>query len=303
MSAFVSFDRFDDIDAQAEQLVGFDQHYQQIEPGRYEGAFLTHDVPDLSIAIEQTNRALHQEGAGPTGQVSAVFLMESGTHLSRVNGRDFTTDDVLLVTEGGSYETVISAGAVPAVVSLPATLLAGSDPTYGSDAGCVRQARNPGLAAGLRSLVVASVPGLDPSRSADAGRAAEARSRDAGRALMNWLRGDASGRNERSHETFRWARSILAEDIAADISVAQLARAVGVSRRTLDTSFRASVGVSPARFTKLLRLNHARRLIEAGDHSIASAASLSGLHHFGRFSRDYREHFGELPSSTLARTR
>ena len=120
---------------------------------------------------------------------------------------------------------------------------------------------------------------------------------------MNRLRGDASGYSERSHETFRWARSILVDDIAADISVAELARAVGVSRRTLDTSFRASAGVSPARFKKLLRLNHARRLIESGDHSIATAASLSGLHHFGRFSRDYREHFGELPSSTLARTR
>ena len=303
MSAFVSFDRFDDIDAQAEQLVGFDQHYQQIEPGRYAGAFLTHDVPDLSIAIEQTNRALHQEGAGPAGQVSAVFLMEAGSHLSRVNGQHFTADDVLLVTEGGSYETVISAGAIPAVVSLPAALLAGSNPADDIDTGRVRHARNAGLAAELRSLLFASVPGLQPSRSAEAGPTTEARSRDAARALMNRLRGDASGYSERSHETFRWARSILVDDIAADISVAELARAVGVSRRTLDTTFRASAGVSPARFKKLLRLNHARRLIESGDHSIATAASLSGLHHFGRFSRDYREHFGELPSSTLARTR
>lgn len=301
MSSFVSFDRFEDIDAQADQLVGFEQHYEQIEPGRYAGAFLTHEVADLSIAIEQTNRTLHQEGAGPAGQLSAVFLLDSGDRPSRVNGKHFTNDDVLLVTEGGSYETVIAAGAVPAVVSLPVGVQPGSSLVLDYNPGAARQARNTGLAAGLRSLVLASVPGLDQRPSAPTRLASEARCRESGHALMDRLRCDVSGIGERSHDTFRWARSILMDDIAAEISVVELARAVGVSRRTLDTSFRASVGVSPARFKKLLRLNHARRLIQGGNQSVASAASLSGLYHFGRFSRDYRELFGELPSVTLER--
>lgn len=302
MSESVSFDRFDDIDAQAEQLVGFEQHYQQIEPGHYAGAFLTHEIADLSIAIEQTNRALYQMGAGPSGQLSAVFLLDEGDRPSRVNGQEFSTDDVLLVTEGGSYETVITAGAVPAVLSLPA-MSSTLDPVADYEVGSVRQARDAGLATSLRLLVRASVPGFTAPWSARTGSVADTRTQQAGQALMTRLRCRVFEGGVPSHGTFRWARSILVQDIAADISVAELARAVGVSRRTLDASFRASVGVSPARFRKLLRLNHARRLIEGGHHSVASAASVSGLHHLGRFSRDYRMLFGELPSSTRSRMR
>ena len=107
----------------------------------------------------------------------------------------------------------------------------------------------------------------------------------------------------RSVGIFREACSVLVGDQASQQSVASVARSVGVSRRTLDEVFKGNVGVTPGRFRKVFRLNKARRLIETGQHSVTTAAGLSGLHHLGRFSQDYNELFGELPSVALRRVR
>lgn len=301
MSGSVTFAQFDSIDAQAEQLVGFDQHYQQLEPGNYSGAFLTDEVGDLSLAVEQTNRALHQVGAGASGHLTAVFLMQEGEQQSRVNGQEFTSGDVLLIPAGSEYESVIMAGAVPAVISIPAA----PDPDRGAASGCdlsiVRRTTNARLAADFRSVVRNAIPNSEPATPSDRPPRSIAQTEEVGRALMTRLRCEVSGDATRSYHTFRWARSILISDLSVDTSIGELARAVGVSRRTLDASFLASVGVSPARFRKLLRLNRARRLLQTGQHSVTSAASMSGLHHLGRFSNDYRALFSELPSTTRAR--
>ena len=113
----------------------------------------------------------------------------------------------------------------------------------------------------------------------------------------------AEGSSHGSILLYRAARDVMLDALAESLSMPEIAARVGTSRRTLEQAFDNCAAVSPARFLKLLRLNNARRLIESGRHSVSHAATSSGLQHLGRFSSDYHELFGELPSRTALRAK
>jgi AraC-like DNA-binding protein len=87
--------------------------------------------------------------------------------------------------------------------------------------------------------------------------------------------------------------------------LADLARVVGVSVRTLEYAFRDVVGMGPLAYVRIQRLNQARRClleIRSGRVTVSEVALDHGFGHFGYFARDYKTLFGELPSETLARS-
>lgn len=86
------------------------------------------------------------------------------------------------------------------------------------------------------------------------------------------------------------------------LSVEQLAAAAGVSERTLRDAFQQYVGVAPVRYLNRRTLHQVRRALKAADPSRATVTEIAtrfGVWQLGRFARDYRYLFGELPSETL----
>jgi AraC family ethanolamine operon transcriptional activator len=82
-------------------------------------------------------------------------------------------------------------------------------------------------------------------------------------------------------------------------SVQELARALGVTRRALEYAFTSALEVSPGRYLLARRLNQARSDLHAPVHpSVTDTALQHGFRHLGRFSGQYRQLFGELPSQT-----
>lgn len=90
-------------------------------------------------------------------------------------------------------------------------------------------------------------------------------------------------------------------------TTAELARAVGVTGRTLQRTFQESFGLSPKRYLLLRELHAIRRSLQAAaaaeDATVADVLVRHGVWEFGRFAARYRRHFGELPSATLRRAR
>lgn len=82
----------------------------------------------------------------------------------------------------------------------------------------------------------------------------------------------------------------------------ELARALGVSVRTLQTATRAVHGVSLHHHLRLKRLWSTRIQLMTGGAglSVKAAALGNGFWHLGDFSRAYKMTFGEAPSETLA---
>jgi transcriptional regulator GlxA family with amidase domain len=78
-------------------------------------------------------------------------------------------------------------------------------------------------------------------------------------------------------DPLRDAQQLIANHPDADLSVAALARHVGMSERNFARCFRDEVGMTPARYVEQVRLETARRLLEETDESIEAIARATGF--------------------------
>jgi transcriptional regulator GlxA family with amidase domain len=89
-------------------------------------------------------------------------------------------------------------------------------------------------------------------------------------------------------------------------SVSELCAIIRVSERTLSTCSVKYLGLSPAQYIRLRRLNLVRAALLRAGPTTASVAQIAQQYWFselGRFARTYRKLFGESPSATLRRAR
>ena len=78
-------------------------------------------------------------------------------------------------------------------------------------------------------------------------------------------------------DPLRDAQHHIAEHPSADLSVAALARRVGMSERNFARCFRDEVGMTPARFVEQTRIETARRLLEETDEGVEAIARTAGF--------------------------
>lgn len=89
--------------------------------------------------------------------------------------------------------------------------------------------------------------------------------------------------------------------LCAPIALEDLARAAGVSARTLHIYCKRQHGIGPMEWLRNLRLDVARdKLQQSRTAQVTDVATTCGFGHLGRFSAYYRERFGELPRDTTA---
>lgn len=85
-------------------------------------------------------------------------------------------------------------------------------------------------------------------------------------------------------------------------TVAELAREVATSVRSLQEEFRRTLDTTPMAYLRQLRLEKVRQELaaaEPGTVSVTQVATRWGFVHLGRFAAAYSRAFGERPSTTL----
>jgi len=89
------------------------------------------------------------------------------------------------------------------------------------------------------------------------------------------------------------------------ITIEELVHETGVGARNMFLTFRKVRGYTPMAFLQRVRLEHARRQLQApgAGVSVVAVSLACGFHNTGHFARYYREAFNELPSETLAAAR
>ena len=100
------------------------------------------------------------------------------------------------------------------------------------------------------------------------------------------------------------ARAFIEEHFRETVPMGDLCRATGVGVRTVQRCFTKRFGVSVTSYLKAVRLDTAHRDLIAAHpsrDSVTTIALRNGCSHLGRFSSEYRERFGQLPSETLRR--
>jgi AraC-like DNA-binding protein len=98
------------------------------------------------------------------------------------------------------------------------------------------------------------------------------------------------------------AERYIRQNFASEITIELLARATGVSARTLFNGFGEYRNTTPMKFVKSLRLEIARRsLIEArlSGRKVIDVANAVGYNNLSQFSRDYKKRFFETPITTI----
>ncbi|MFF8265557.1 AraC family transcriptional regulator [Streptomyces virginiae] len=106
----------------------------------------------------------------------------------------------------------------------------------------------------------------------------------------------------------RRARDFCAEHAHEPISAADMARAAGLSVRSLREGFRRHLHTTPLTYLRSVRLGLVRRdLVAVAEgralDTVTDVALRWGFTHLGRFTGYYRETYGETPSQTLRNTR
>lgn len=94
----------------------------------------------------------------------------------------------------------------------------------------------------------------------------------------------------------------FSESIRAPITVPEYAAATGMSQRSLELAFKETLDITPRRYLRWHRLHsvHCDLLAsDAGSVTVTQVASHWGFNELGRFAVEYRQLFGESPSTTI----
>jgi AraC-like DNA-binding protein len=108
------------------------------------------------------------------------------------------------------------------------------------------------------------------------------------------------------HEGFRQlcrARDLLREPTEPSPTVADVARAVGMSPFHFIRQFEAVFGVTPHQYRTQARLDAAKALLALGQHSVTDVCMEVGFSSLGSFSALFARRFGEPPSAYRRRMR
>ncbi|HEX6020033.1 MAG TPA: helix-turn-helix domain-containing protein [Burkholderiaceae bacterium] len=303
------------IDEHVRQLQGWDLRYDQIDCGRFEGRFTDIRLPGLQLFAETTTRRIRQRGTllpdscgigamlQGRGALSingvqtgtGTLLMCNGTELDICTPPDCTVAGV--VVDADELQSAVESMADMGLRLEPDTLLAMTSPEA--------------ALAPWRGMLLSAIEVAVERPECLRDGAARQRMRDdllltLIDAMAGAYRDDGLLRiDSRKRVVDRACELVLARPDEPP-SLFEVCRRVGASPRKLGYCFQDTLGVSPGRYLKAMRLNAARRDLGRDDGpnvSVYEVAARWGFWHFGHFSADYKKLFAELPSETLRRAR
>lgn len=300
--------RSGDADAQAQAQPGWRQHYEQLSAGSFSGLVQHVQLPGLRLVREDSERALHQRGdLGQDAYGLALPLAMSGPAF--FNGQRVGLDQ-LMVGRGDALDLVtpeqfsLIAVAVQAELLLPLwERMYGRRPSAWIESQLVLPVRS-AAAAAVRKLHLQALQDLCADDSPISDETAVLQLRDA--LLIEWIealpeRVSPSELPTRaaSQRLVRQACELMLAHTDEPLSMLQVCRHMGASRRKLNYCFQDVLGISPLKYLRALRLNGVRRELRGGAASVQDAAARWGFWQMGEFAAAYRRQFGELPSQTL----
>jgi AraC-like DNA-binding protein len=111
-----------------------------------------------------------------------------------------------------------------------------------------------------------------------------------------------SDRRDARPATVQRAVSFIEANADVDITIADIARAAGVTARAVQLAFRRHLDITPAGYLRRVRLDQAHRQLQATDPDHDSVTAVAYRWGFGspsRFATYYRRAYGVPPSQTL----
>lgn len=303
-----------DADEQAECLRDWEQIYEQLSPGQFEGRFMEICFRGIQLFREVTNQSVHEEGLMRAGdRVLGVPVAMQGQ--GYFCGRPITSDAIMTMGGGDALAFTAPEHFDVVAVSIPSQELAQyardiehrdieralhNRPVIHASRECVNEFRGFLLTA-LESVsrtpamlkYAAMQKGLEQALLSSVVKAVGGDEGMAGRTTSS---------PSHRHKLVARAQDHMREHVEEPLTVEDLCRALKVSRRTLQYSFQEILQLNPVSYLRAMRLNGVRRMLKSTGpqrQSVQDIAARWGFWHLSHFANDYRRMFGELPSETL----
>jgi AraC family ethanolamine operon transcriptional activator len=303
---------FDDIDALAASAVEWNQEYEQIGRGHFQGHLTQLVMDKVQLGRESWSPGVLQRGSAPAGtwMFGLPISAKGSLHIRR---RPAPPGQLLVATSRDDVGFSATGATDLMIVVLPTLLIdrwvqtrKGIDkldidlPSPRWRLPVAEMTRRASLLSGLLQTLTERAPDFQTHQS---------RSRVEAKIFDVILDVIPSAEvieplHSRAHIA-RMALKLLHERLDDPPSITELCSALGVRERTLHLSCVEAFGRPPAMLLAELRLSAAHRVLmhPGAGTSVTAVASLYGFTHFGRFAAGYRRQFGELPSATLFKAR
>jgi AraC family ethanolamine operon transcriptional activator len=313
LSACFRVKRTREVDVHARNLAAWDQDYVQTSPGVFQGQVRELFDGPLQAFEEVANCATNQHCRPWQGGVWLGLSVPEQPAGLRFMGRPVGGHELMISDGSEAFDLQVPAGhGLYGLVFDPRELLGH---VHARDQAVTSPARIPGvrlqtLTPTQRFRLVGLLREVLRGLEADPGALAHEASRPSLReALMTVLadtlmpadQADAvTPRQQRRQDVVRRVRELVTEQPQDYLGVERLCSELHITRRTLQNCFQDSLGISPASYLRLVRLNAVRRELRNGtaDQTIGDVAARWGFWHMGHFSHDYKALFGETPSHT-----
>ena len=303
-----------DVDDQAQALDGWQQRYEQLSAGRFEGHAWQLVMDEGMLLREHTNRHLREQITPPPGHLVLAIplaVMPGSTF----GGRPLDRESLLIFGADDEYD-LVSTGELDLIgLSIHRDMLAGLAPSKVEWLERAQHVRNLGLstdsASAIRHMLLAVTSQTEADGALDhlghQGQAAELLTATLTQTVILAMHSEdrhhAQAIPRRADSRLKVVKRAIAymrAHLQDDIGVPEICAAAYASRRSLQYCFEEFMQTTPQAYLRALRLNEARRALKLhGDRPITMIASDWGFSSASHFTKHYKQMFDELPSATL----
>jgi AraC family ethanolamine operon transcriptional activator len=295
------------------QWDGIERRYVQVERGQFRNEFTVLELGEAALLRSTATPGYAMTSASAPGWM-ALFLLAARSNATRWCGRELAPGSLGLCRAGEAHAGR-SYGAVDLLnVSVCCDALHAYARAIGRDdvGDALAGSPWPDPRPMQRQRLEDQLDGILRSASQARGPLPEAARRELVSTLLGVVLDAVAGPapdfrapapTSRRRAVAR-AREYAASRAPHVPTVPELCAAAGVSQRTLEYAFRDQLGLRPAQFLKLHRLNAARAALRSGSPlatTVTDVALELGFWDAGHFAHDYDALFGESPSKTLRR--
>lgn len=293
-----------------EQAVYWNVRSAQLAPGRYSGRHLAVHTRAMQLARSWRSHSTRIEGTVPADTLVLALPLSRHTPI-QYRGRRLS-DSAMIFLDHAEELDFSFAGAIDILtISVDREELdRRARAIWQEDSGCRQSAGVLCFSSeNMRQEVAETIARIVHEGAARAGElVSEKGSKKLESAVLDCVLAAVEPRSRPEgvrtrQRSARLAREYLHAHCRQPVSVSDLCKATGTSRRSLHLGFVELYGVSPMRYLHALRLSGMRReLVFSPGQRITDVATHWGFDHLGRFAGAYRSFFGQLPSASLHST-
>ncbi len=297
---------------QAMRRLGVNQHdVRQLGRGKFRSDMAIQSAGEVLVGSDRFNRAVSMYLEPPEGTVGLIVFRSANGEF-RASGENVANDKLVVLPSGSGIEIMATDLCGCDAIAVPEARFIEITEALCPTPKSVRPEKTTVVEGNTAQLHAQRKAVLDMVAVSDADPHVE-RISNLLATMIGWM-GHYSNRWRPEGLTVNGARTRVAKQAREFIEayyrnvvlMEDLCRVTGVGIRTLQRCFREYFDLTVTEYVKILRLDKAHRELATANpkqETVSAIAMQTGFTHLGRFSVEFREHFGESPFKTLAASR